>query len=102
MKIVTITNPINANCTISMVARYEKTRNGFKHEAETTDGVTAKACYLNRTWEVYTYQTVLHQLAYNWIVRHTGWNPKTKRDGVKFNEMWTKMNTEIDSNRNWA
>ena len=101
MKIVTIANPMDASKTISLVARYENTRNGFRHVAETDDGVKAKCCYLNRTWESYTYQTVLHRLAECWIRTKTGWNPNTKRDGAKFEEMYGRMVAEIDRNHGW-
>lgn len=41
------------------------TRNGFKHEVELQEnGYTiarAKVCYLNRTWERYTYETAIHK-----------------------------------------
>jgi hypothetical protein len=43
------------------------TRNGFKHEATLfntlgNDIDTVKVCYLNRTWESFTYETVLNKL----------------------------------------
>ena len=46
------------------------TRNGFKHIAELHDDAgellaTAKINYLNRTWEAYTFQSVLHKLVDN-------------------------------------
>ena len=97
MQSITISNPMEDGTTITMNAWYESTRNGFRHLANTSDGVVAKCTYINRTWEVYTYQTVLHKLAYNWIIRRTGWNPKTKRDGQKFNEMYAKMKQSIDA-----
>lgn len=96
MKFLTIQNPIRTDRKIQMAARYENTRSGFRHLAETDDGIKAKCTYLNRTWEVYTYQSVFHELAHNWIVANTGWNPRTKRDGQKFKEMYDKMCKEMD------
>lgn len=41
------------------------TRNGFKHEVELQQNgriiARAKVCYLNRTWERYTYKTTIHK-----------------------------------------
>jgi hypothetical protein len=49
-----------------IIARWEKTRNGFRHVAVLMkDGYEigkAKANYLNRTWESYEYQSVIHEL----------------------------------------
>lgn len=50
---------------INAICRSEDTRHGFRHlcELQTEDGYTiaaAKVCYLNRTWEVYCFQTVIH------------------------------------------
>jgi hypothetical protein len=51
---------------------WKKTRNGFnKHEAALiipsfllngSEKERVKICYLNRTWEQYTYQSVIHKL----------------------------------------
>lgn len=45
------------------------TRNGFKHEGyvsiidnDKSDYVESKICYLNRTWESYRYQSLIHKL----------------------------------------
>lgn len=101
MKSITIANPIDQNSTITMMANYEKTRNGFRHLAETDDGVKTKCVYWNRTWECYTYQTVLHSLAWAWIEAKTGLKPKTKRDGAKFHALLDRMCADIDSKRTW-
>lgn len=41
------------------------TRNGFKHEVELQKNgfimAKAKICYLNRTWERYTYESAIHK-----------------------------------------
>lgn len=48
---------------LEVVCRWEKTRYGFRHLATVLlNGCeldTNKACYYNRTWERYEYQTVL-------------------------------------------
>lgn len=100
MQGITISNPFTAK-PLMLMAYYEKTRNGFRHVAGTNDGVKVKVTYWNRTWEEYTYQTALHELAHKWIVAATGWNPRTKRDGAKFDEVYGKMTKEIDEKRNW-
>jgi len=47
----------------TVVCETKKTRNGFKHEATLLhngyEKQKAKVCYLNRTWERFTYETVL-------------------------------------------
>jgi hypothetical protein len=46
-----------------VVCNWEKTRNGFRHLAVLRsygrEVAKAKACYLNRTWECYEYESVL-------------------------------------------
>ena len=90
----TVTSPLNGN-TIVVTALAEKTRSGFRHLAS-GGGTDAKCTYLNRTWEAYTFQSVLHEWAYRYLVKMTGMNPKTKRDGEKFNALWRTMNAEFD------
>ena len=45
--------------------RSEKTRYGFRHLCELTQNYNVlaktKACYYNRTWESYEFQSVIHQ-----------------------------------------
>ena len=69
---------------------YQSTRTGFRHlcfltnicdkEPSTKDYV-AKACYTNRTWESYTYKTVLRQAIITIYQEHM------------FNEVSLAMNT---------
>ena len=51
---------------LEAVCEWKKTRVAFKHEATLLrDGrevLTVKICYLNRTWERYTYESVLYKL----------------------------------------
>ena len=94
---ITISNPLDTSKTIGFSCAFEKTRNGFRHLCESIDGVKAKCTYLNRTWEAYCFQSVLHSCAYNWILANTALNPKTKRDSEAFHSLWRKMNAEIDS-----
>ena len=51
---------------LSIHCNWDKTRNGFKHTAALMiDGHEVdhtKVCYLNRTWESYEYQSVIHKL----------------------------------------
>lgn len=51
----------------TVVCSWANTRNGFKHTAEVQDerGYTlnfAKCFYLNRTWERYEYESVIHKV----------------------------------------
>ena len=52
--------------SIRIECRYESTRTGFRHVADwfpaTGWPVSAKATYQNRTWESFTYETVLLNL----------------------------------------
>lgn len=52
--------------TTSVVCNASNTRNGFKHEASLMvngrEVLRKKINYLNRTWERYTYESVLHAL----------------------------------------
>lgn len=48
--------------------RTQDTNYGFRHIAEFYDGTMigyAKACYYNRTWESYDYQSVIHDVIDN-------------------------------------
>jgi len=51
---------------ITIACEWKKTRNGFKHEAalliDGSERERVKINYLNRTWEAYTYQSVIHKL----------------------------------------
>ena len=51
---------------LQVVCESVNTRNGFKHTAKLIvnglDRDETKCCYLNRTWEAYTYQSVLQKL----------------------------------------
>ena len=51
---------------VDVVCEASKTRNGFKHEATLVisgqSRNTVKCNYQNRTWESFTYQTVLDKL----------------------------------------
>lgn len=65
----------NNGFTIMLSADSRNTRNGFAHDAKITVypnngtfcgySVSAHCYYLNRTWEKYTYQTVLQQACHN-------------------------------------
>lgn len=54
------------NRIYSVVCRSENTRYGFHHLAELRQGSIpidhATACYYNRTWESYTFQSVIHRV----------------------------------------
>jgi hypothetical protein len=50
----------------SVVCNFKSTRSGFKHEASLhKNGLSiyqTKICYLNRTWEAYEYESILHKV----------------------------------------
>lgn len=54
------------NNELEVVCEWKKTRNAFKHEATILRNGreidTVKICYLNRTWERYEFESVLHKL----------------------------------------
>ena len=60
----------------SVVCNSEGTRYGFRHLASLCrDGAEvckAKACYYNRTWESYTFQSVLHDVINKYFDKKTG------------------------------
>ena len=72
------------NDKITVVARYEKTRNGFRHIADLyVNGAyvdSAKVTYLNRTWESYDFQTVLQKV----IENTSQLSNEEKKKGLKF------------------
>lgn len=67
----------------SIVCETEGTRNGFKHTAVllsngSSVGKETKICYLNRTWERFTYESVLFQAINNFF---------TEYEAVKYKEI---------------
>lgn len=103
MRIVTIAHPIDKDRTIELGAYSSDARNGFNHFAETADGryIKAKCHYINRTWEAYTYQTVLHKLCEAWINECLNLKRYRKKDEAEFNRIYKQMTAEVDANRNW-
>jgi hypothetical protein len=53
----------------NVVCSWQNTRNGFKHIASLCKNGVAiyktKICYLNRTWEAYEYEDILHKVVAN-------------------------------------
>lgn len=78
IKLAEITNGKMTD-TINVSAWYYETRHSWGHKAEVygKDGViaTAKIVYLNRTWESYRYQSVIHSALFNYVIAVTGINP---------------------------
>jgi hypothetical protein len=62
------------NKKLTVRAWWEDTRYGFRHLAQLIEGERtigqAKACYYNRTWEQYDYQSVIHALIDNSSLRN--------------------------------
>lgn len=69
-----ITKIINGNEYI-FINSYRKNRSGFVHESELKkngQNIGKNKCqYYNRTWEVYTYQTVMQGIVYNLMKEFT-------------------------------
>ena len=67
MRTITLPDGYELRC------KSENTRSGFRHLAYLhKDGVKvaqAKVCYLNRTWERYTFETVIHRVLDNYFKR---------------------------------
>lgn len=61
----------NLSKDYSVVCEWKKTRNAFKHVATITqkgqEVYSTKICYLNRTWEKYTFQSVLQKAIENYF-----------------------------------
>ena len=92
----TISNPLVKGQKIRFTTEWKKTYTGFCHIVTTDDGVTCKTNYINRTWEVYPFQTALHRCIEKWLKEKTGLNPKTKRDHDAFFSLYEKMTKELD------
>ena len=73
------------NKTYSAVCQWVRTRSGFKHTADLFKNgysvESAKCCYLNRTWERFEYETVLHELIDNSTVL-------TDKEKKRFKNKW--------------
>ena len=56
-----------------IVNSWGSTRNGFKHESRLfhygNEVENARVCYLNRTWECYTYQTSMREVVEKYILK---------------------------------
>ena len=89
--------------TATIYCRSVSTRNGFRHDAVMLipgePRIAAKAHYLNRTWESYQFQSVLHELAEKFVKAKTGckeiFSGKTKR----LERLYENLVKRIDKNR---
>lgn len=66
MRRKTPTTTFNLKCGYRVECRSERTRYGFRHLAEVIDTKgnvvsKAKVCYYNRTWESFTFETVMER-----------------------------------------
>jgi hypothetical protein len=73
-------NTLKLNDSTQIVCESKGTRNGFKHEAHLiingSEVFKQKVCYLNRTWEAYTFQTV----ALNLVNKYEGFSRDQKEE----------------------
>jgi hypothetical protein len=71
------------NERITIICEYKNTRNGFKHVAHlflgTQEIEKRKWCYLNRTWERFTYQSVMLDL----VNRSINLTPEEKQECIE-------------------
>lgn len=81
------------------VCAYKNTRNGFKHECKLfINGCweTEATCnYLNRTWERYTYQSVMYSAISNLIEERTNWLKDNFKSENGYEKMTKKRNEEF-------
>lgn len=98
----------------TFVCTSKNTRNGFKHEAQMLINETfvseATQHWVNRTWESFTYQSVIRNCVKNYIAQieygiETDYKKenniirKTKKHSEKLNELFNQ-NTEIREAKN--
>lgn len=83
---------------IDVDARYWETRYSWGHSAEVTMGLrtlgAAKIRYYNRTWESYTFQSVLHSALCAYVKGVTGIDPYmaiSKRDSKQMKSAAAEM-----------
>lgn len=76
--------------SISITCRSESTRYGFRHlatlYANGFEKAKSKACYYNRTWESYTFQTVLHKVIDAYFSAQLAGKYKKKVDRIALGE----------------
>lgn len=75
------------NDTYTIICETSKTRNGFKHTAHLLrnnqdTGEKVKINYINRTWETYTYQSVINKLISSSKIEEL----------AKIKDLWDKIN----------
>ena len=75
---------LSKNCNVS--CRSEKTRYGFRHLAVLYKNgfsvARSKACYYNRTWESYTFQSVVHSVISSYFSPQLAGKYKKKADAL--------------------
>ena len=102
IKTVTITNPVDHNEKICLEAHYEDCRDGFNHRGRVVgEGIEAKIHYINRTWELYEFQSILHDLCEKWLAARLNLKRSRKRDAASFNLFLELMTREVDANQTW-
>lgn len=109
----------NNGFKILLSADSRNTRHGFAHDAKITVwaknmfcgySVSAHCYYLNRTWERYTYQTVLQQACHNAMecradelkaqfLQEKGYKRLTKKRAAEFYEFLRKSDAEYSAIR---
>lgn len=82
---------------LEFINNYKSTRSGFSHTSKLlydSEVISeAKASYLNRTWESYTYQSVMKQAVRNAIK----WAEKTKTELINLiEEVFTKVSEPLN------
>jgi len=89
--------------TATIYCRSVDTRYGFRHDAvmivNGEPKFKAKACYYNRTWESYQYQSVLHNLAEIFVKAKTGVKSLFCGKTKKADRLYKNLAARIDRNR---
>ena len=83
------------------ICEHGNTRHGFKHECRLfVNGKfeTSATChYLNRTWESYTYQTVMLRAVNILLEEHTEFLKYAFKDSMGYEKMTKKRNAEFQA-----
>ena len=89
--------------TAKIYCRYVGTRYGFRHDAVMCitgeEPIKAKCCYLNRTWEEYSYKSVLHRLAEKFVKGKTGVRTIVFSKPNRSYRLYKNLVKRIDKNR---
>ena len=99
VKVIQINNPFIKGGKLTLCARYENARSGFRHVVEATQDSELKASchYENRTWEEYRFQTALHKYITLWLTHYVPYQRTEIKIGSKdFKRLEKRMKNAVD------